>query len=87
MTKNDITGDSIHSRVLSQEGRDNWDKIFCKKKSGKEWMIELYSADDLILDPDGWRWNDSITLETPISISDFHNRFSHCTLRHLPVLL
>ncbi len=30
-TKNDITGDSIKSKGLSQQGRDNWDRIFGKK--------------------------------------------------------
>lgn len=32
-TKNDITGDSIRSKVLSPKGRDNWDTIFGKKKT------------------------------------------------------
>lgn len=31
MSKNDITGDSIRSRTLSEEGRANWDAIFGKK--------------------------------------------------------
>ena len=30
-TKNDITGDSIRSKGLSQQGRDNWDTIFGDK--------------------------------------------------------
>ena len=28
---NDITGDLIKSKVLSKQGRDNWDRIFGKK--------------------------------------------------------
>lgn len=28
MTKNDITGDEIKSKITSQQYRDNWDKIF-----------------------------------------------------------
>ncbi len=31
-TKNDITGDSIRSKALSKQGRDNWDNIFGKKE-------------------------------------------------------
>lgn len=31
--KNDITGDTIASKSLSKQGRDNWDKIFGKKKT------------------------------------------------------
>lgn len=31
-TKNDITGDSIQTKVLTEQGRDNWDNIF-----GKSW--------------------------------------------------
>lgn len=30
-SKNDITGDSIKSKALSKQGRDNWDNIFGKK--------------------------------------------------------
>lgn len=35
MSKNDITGDSIHSKPLSKEGEENWDRIFGKKE--KAW--------------------------------------------------
>jgi hypothetical protein len=83
--KNDITGDSIQSKVLSAQGRANWDNIF-GKKNAYEWQLELYGEDDLILDPDGWRGHDRVTLETPISRADFHTRFSHCTIRFLPTL-
>jgi hypothetical protein len=30
--KNDVTGDSIKSRVSNKAYRDNWDRIFGKKK-------------------------------------------------------
>ncbi len=33
---NDITGDKIQSRVLSKQGRDNWDRVFGKKTSKPE---------------------------------------------------
>lgn len=36
-SKNDITGDSIRTKgTLSKEGRDNWDKIFGKKKQEQQ---------------------------------------------------
>jgi hypothetical protein len=35
-TKNDVTGDSIKSRVSTRAYRDNWDKIFDKKKKAKK---------------------------------------------------
>lgn len=31
-TKNDVTGDSIKSKVNSQQYRDNWEKIFSEVK-------------------------------------------------------
>jgi hypothetical protein len=37
---NDITGDSIQSRILSSDGRNNWDTIF-RKKTALEWLKEL----------------------------------------------
>lgn len=33
--KNDITGDSIQSKILSKQGRENWDAIFNKNKKMK----------------------------------------------------
>lgn len=35
-SKNDITGDTIQSKTLSKQGRDNWDNIFGKKKKTVE---------------------------------------------------
>ena len=34
--KNDITGDNIQSKVLSKQGRDNWDIIFGRKEKVDE---------------------------------------------------
>lgn len=31
-TKNDVTGDSIQTKVNSDSYRDNWERIFGKKK-------------------------------------------------------
>jgi hypothetical protein len=31
-TKNDVTGDKIKSKIPDQNYRDNWDRIFGKKK-------------------------------------------------------
>jgi hypothetical protein len=33
VAKNDITGDSIQTKSSSQRYRDNWEKIFGKKRS------------------------------------------------------
>lgn len=43
VTKNDVTGDSIQSKALSKQGRDNWDNIFGKKnqKVKQKSMTEL----------------------------------------------
>jgi hypothetical protein len=74
-TKNDITGDEIKSKPLSAKGRDNWDKIFVKK-TALEWakMEKI-----IILDADGFRYNDGIELDTPISYSEFSKRIVFCT--------
>ena len=78
--KNDITGDAMKSRILSKEGRDNWDNIF-GKKTAYEWLKELYPDKSLeILDPDGWRKDDGVTLETKITKEDFHYRLSLSTV-------
>lgn len=78
-TRNDVTGDEIKSKVLSEQGRKNWDNIF-KKQSAWKWLEELYYGKYTILDPDGWRYNDGITMDTPISKSEFHRRFNESTV-------
>jgi hypothetical protein len=49
-TKNDITGDSIQSRGLSEEGRDNWQKIFGKEKTEERtfWKEELFGNIEVV---------------------------------------
>jgi hypothetical protein len=78
-TTNNITGDEIKSKALTASGRENYDKIFAKK-SANEW---LKSESVKILDPDGWRWDDGVTLDTPISYSEFQKRLVHCTVSGL----
>ena len=43
-TKNDITGDSIQSRGLSEEGRENWQRIFGRVEDKVEDKVEDRSA-------------------------------------------
>lgn len=77
-SKNDITGDKIQTKgILSEQGRKNWDNIF-KKQDAESWRKELYPH-LTIYDPDGWRYKDGVTLETPISRVEFERRLSECT--------
>ena len=78
-TTNPITGDEIKSKGLSKQGRNNWDRIF-KKQSAYDWLKELKYEKYTILDPDGWRYHDGITMDTPISKSEFHRRFNESTV-------
>jgi len=78
-TKNNITGDEIKSKPLSKKGRENWDNIF-KKQSAWNWLKELNYDEYTILDPDGWRYNDGVDLNTPITKSDFFKRFNESTV-------
>jgi len=48
MATNDITGDSLRSRVVSDKYRDNYDEIF-----GRNPLDELYSQADEQLDTYG----------------------------------
>jgi hypothetical protein len=73
--KNNITGDEIKSKSLSSKGRENWDKIFAKKPA-TEWA-EMKKI--VILDPDGFRYDDGVTVHTPISYSEFSRRINECT--------
>lgn len=57
VAKNDITGDSIQSKVNSQAYQDNYDRIFGKKKrpadfqdvlSTEECVVQALEAEDRI---------------------------------------
>jgi len=80
MAINDITGDQIKSGILSNQGRYNHDLIFAKK-TAQEWIDFVPAYNNMIIyDPDGWRYDDGVTLETKISYSDFTRRFSESTV-------
>ena len=38
--KNDVTGDSIRSKNSNKAYRDNWDRIFGKKKTAKKKTVK-----------------------------------------------
>ena len=67
--KNDITGDAIQSRILSMEGRDNWDRIFGKKEKKYKWVepgendepIETIWTETQILDHFFEWWSEQMT--------------------------
>jgi len=82
-TRNSITNDEIKSKPLSEAGRRNWDLIF-QKKTAAEWIKELGYHRNCIIDDDGWRGNDNVSLNTPITRSDFFNRFNRSTVT-LPI--
>lgn len=46
-------------------------------RTGAEWA-KRYGI--TIMDPDGWRRNDGVTMETPITLLDFANRVWECTI-------
>lgn len=78
-TKNDITGDSISSRISTPMYRKGWDTIFLKK-TAHEWLQEPeYDYVEFIMDPDGWR-EDNTPLDTPINRAEFERRLSLSTL-------
>ena len=75
-TKNDITGDTIASRISTPKYRKGWDLIFAKK-TANEWA-QLDKI--IILDYDGFRENDGITVETPISYAEYSKRIPFATV-------
>lgn len=79
MARNDITGDEIKSKILSAQGRQNHDRIF-SKKSAHEWLKDEVVT---VLDADGWRDNDGVTMDTPISYKEFQQRLVRCTVMGL----
>jgi hypothetical protein len=86
MSKNNITGADIQTKSYSKDGRENHDFIF-RKQNATQWCKEIYNDESVIIDGDGFRWNDGVTMETPINRAEFDRRFQHCTvkLRLFPV--
>jgi hypothetical protein len=76
MAKNDITGAEIKTSSYSKQGRENHDSIFAKRPA-LEWAEK---ENVKILDPDGFRNDDGVTLLTPISYSEFKKRLNYCTI-------
>jgi hypothetical protein len=74
---NDITGKAIKTGIQNKAYDEGWERIFAKK-TAHEWLETM--PDIRLLDPDGWRWNDGVTLDTPIKWSDFNNRLNHSTI-------
>jgi hypothetical protein len=78
-TKNDITGDSIASRVSNDMYRKGWDVIFMKK-TPQEWLQDPeFNHVEFIMDPDGWRM-DNTPMDKPLSRSDFTRRLGMSTV-------
>ena len=67
--------------VNSEKFRSNYDKIFKAKKSSRDWCQEIFGVDidRKVLDPDGWRYNDGVDYDTPITRLDFNTRLSVST--------
>ncbi len=74
-TKSPITNDEIKSKILSKQGRDNWDIVFAKKTA-----IEWAKLDEIVtLDPESFENGDGITIETPISYTEYSKRIASST--------
>lgn len=76
---NDITGDEIKSKTSTSQYRENYSNIYPEKKSSHRWLKEFH-PETVILDPDGWRYDDGVTMETRITKDDFNKRFGESTV-------
>lgn len=79
---NDITGAEIKSGIYSAAGRANHDRIFTKK-SAYEWLKTDEFLGIVILDPDGWRRSDGVSMQDRISYNDFCSRLNESTVSGL----
>lgn len=55
-------------------------------KTAHEWVALQNKKDTTevitITDPDGWRRDDGVTIDTPITLEDFQDRLAFSTVRH-----
>lgn len=73
--KNDITGQVIKTKAPNRSFWNNYDKIF-RRKTAIEWCV---LENVTILDADGFKWDDGVTVDTPISYKEFCKRIVYCT--------
>lgn len=77
-SRNEITGRVLKTDPPNSASRDGWDRIF-GKKTAEEWLQMPEFAGIIILDDDGWRRDDGITINDKISYKDFDERLSVST--------
>lgn len=75
-TTNDITGQEIKTKPVTNAYSVGWERIFAKK-SAYEWLKTM--PDITIMDPDGWRYDD-VTMDTPITWKEFQKRLNESTV-------
>ena len=76
-TTNSITGKVIKTSPQNSAYSEGWEKVFAKK-SANEWLKTM--PDVQMIDPDGWRQNDGVDMDTPIKWSDFQKRLNISTI-------
>lgn len=77
MATNDITGKVIKTNPQNSAYAEGWERIYAKK-SAHEWLETMPFV--RVMDPDGWREDDGVTMDTPIKWSDFQRRLNMSTL-------
>jgi hypothetical protein len=75
MSRNDITGDEIKSKSISNTGRDNWDNIF-KKQTFDQWLQERYNGAVYRID------NDDLNSSKLIGVYEFEKLLDTIEVRH-----
>lgn len=74
---NEITGRVIKTNPQNSVYAEGWERVFAKK-STHEWMKTM--PDITIMDPDGWRYGDGVTMDTPITWKEFQKRLNESTI-------
>lgn len=78
MAVNNITGKVIKTGIQNKDYGKGWERIFAMK-TAHEWLKETPEI-VRIVNPNGWQWDDGVTMDTPIKWSDFNNRLNHSTI-------
>jgi hypothetical protein len=79
MSRNDITGDEIKSKVASKEYRNNYDNIF-KKQNAFKWLAEIYGETAEFVNTKGWDI-DNTKLVCKITKSEFEHRCNNSQIQ------
>ena len=76
--------EKIITKPYSSSYASGWESCFLKKP--QDWL-DILHPEVIVKSPDGFRWNDGVTWETPMRKEEFERRIVFCTLLNVNLFI